>query len=43
MKKIIIGGVPEHFNFPWYLALRDKKFQDRNINLRWKDFPGGTG
>ncbi len=43
MKKIIIGGVPEHFNFPWYLALKDKKFQDRDINLRWKDFPGGTG
>lgn len=43
MKKIIIGGVPEHFNLPWYIALRDKKFQDKDINLRWKDFPGGTG
>lgn len=43
MKKIIIGGVPEHFNLPWYIALRDKKFQEKNINLRWKDFPGGTG
>lgn len=43
MKKIIIGGVPEHFNLPWYLGLRDKKFQDKDINLRWKDFPGGTG
>lgn len=43
MKKIIIGGVPEHFNLPWYIGLRDKKFQSKNINLRWKDFPGGTG
>lgn len=43
MKKLIIGGVPEHFNLPWYLGLRDKKFQDKDINLRWKDFPGGTG
>ena len=43
MKKIIIGGVPEHFNLPWYIALREKKFQNVNINLRWKDFPGGTG
>lgn len=43
MKKLIIGGVPEHFNLPWYLGFRDKKFQDKDINLRWKDFPGGTG
>ncbi len=43
MKHFLIGGVPEHFNLPWYLALRDKDFQKENINLRWKDFPGGTG
>jgi len=43
MKNFIIGGVPEHFNLPWYIALRDKKFQEKEINLRWKDYPGGTG
>ncbi|QAA80947.1 ABC transporter substrate-binding protein [Aequorivita sp. H23M31] len=43
MKKILIGGVPEHFNLPWYIGLKDKKFQEKDINLRWKDFPGGTG
>ncbi|WP_310991909.1 substrate-binding domain-containing protein [Aequorivita marina] len=43
MKKFLIGGVPEHFNLPWYIGLRDKKFQEKGINLRWKDFPGGTG
>ena len=43
MRKFIIGGVPEHFNLPWYIALRDKKFNDIDINLRWKDYPGGTG
>lgn len=43
MKHFLIGGVPEHFNLPWYLALRDKDFQKEDINLRWKDFPGGTG
>lgn len=43
MKKLLIGGVPEHFNLPWYLALRDKKFQEKGIELRWKDFSGGTG
>ncbi len=43
MKNFIIGGVPEHFNLPWYIALRDKKFNEKGINLRWKDFAGGTG
>lgn len=43
MKNFLIGGVPEHFNLPWYIALRDKEFQKEGINLRWKDYPGGTG
>jgi sulfonate transport system substrate-binding protein len=43
MKKFIIGGVPEHFNLPWYLTLRDKEYHKKDINLRWQDFPGGTG
>lgn len=43
MKNFKIGGVPEHFNFPWYLALKEKSFQKQNINLRWIDYPGGTG
>ncbi len=43
MKNFTIGGVPEHFNLPWYIALRDKKFNEKGINLRWKDYAGGTG
>lgn len=43
MKHIKIGGVPEHFNYPWYLTLKDKKYTDVGINLRWKDYYGGTG
>ncbi|MDC7993509.1 substrate-binding domain-containing protein [Altibacter sp. HG106] len=43
MKKITIGGVPEHFNYPWYLSLRDKEYHQFGINLRWQDFYGGTG
>ena len=38
-----IGGVPEHFNYPWYLTLKAKKHQQSGINLRWIDFDGGTG
>ncbi|OIQ23806.1 substrate-binding domain-containing protein [Lacinutrix sp. MedPE-SW] len=43
MKKINIGGVPEHFNLAWYLGLKNGEFKDENINLRWKDYFGGTG
>ncbi len=43
MKNFKIGGVPEHFNLPWYLTLRDKEYHEENINLRWTDYPGGTG
>ena len=43
MIKVRIGGVPEHFNYPWYLTLKDKLYQEEGINLRWEDFPGGTG
>lgn len=43
MKNFKIGGVPEHFNYPWYLALKNKLFQKQGINLRWVDFHGGTG
>ena len=43
MKKLQIGGVPEHFNLPWYLTLSAKEYTKEGINLRWKDYPSGTG
>ncbi len=43
MKNFKIGGVPEHFNLPWYLLLKNKTCQKQGINLRWKDYYGGTG
>lgn len=43
MKTVRIGGVPEHFNLAWYLTLKNGEFKDEEINLRWKDYPGGTG
>ncbi|MGH1387160.1 substrate-binding domain-containing protein [Kordia sp.] len=43
MKKINIGGVPEHFNLAWYLTLKERSYEKEGINLRWKDYPGGTG
>jgi ABC-type nitrate/sulfonate/bicarbonate transport system substrate-binding protein len=43
MRTIKIAGVPEHFNLPWHLAIENKEFQSRNINLQWTDVPEGTG
>lgn len=43
MKNVNIGGVPEHFNLAWYLTLRNGEYKEQDINLRWKDYHGGTG
>jgi ABC-type nitrate/sulfonate/bicarbonate transport system substrate-binding protein len=43
MVNLKIGGVPEHFNYPWYLTLKNKEYTPHNIRLRWTDFHGGTG
>lgn len=43
MKKFQIGGVPEHFNLPWYLTMSAKEYTKHGINLRWRDYPSGTG
>ncbi len=43
MYTIRIGGVPEHFNLPWHLAIEDRSFSKENITLKWRDYPGGTG
>lgn len=41
--KIRIGGVPEHFNFPWHFATKNDYFKIQDIELLWNDFPSGTG
>ena len=43
MMNVKIGGVPEHFNLAWYLTLKDGAYKEQGINLRWKDYYGGTG
>lgn len=43
MLRINIGGVPEHFNFPWVLAQEDAAFEAQGIDLHWQDFYTGTG
>ena len=41
--EIKIGGVTEHFNLPWNLAVEQNKFAEAGVDLNWKFFPGGTG
>lgn len=43
MTNLKIGGVPEHFNYPWYITLKNKEYHKHDINLRWQDYHGGTG
>ncbi|NBC58748.1 MAG: ABC transporter substrate-binding protein [Bacteroidetes bacterium] len=42
MLKINIGGVPEHFNYPWLKCIESNAFQEV-AQVNWKDCPGGTG
>jgi ABC-type nitrate/sulfonate/bicarbonate transport system substrate-binding protein len=38
-----VGGVPEHFNEPWYLAVEAGAFAATGTPIDWIDQPGGTG
>lgn len=38
-----VGGVPEHFNLPWHLAIEEGSFAKSGIDVQWEDYPGGTG
>lgn len=41
--KIRIGGVPEHFNSPFHMAIADGEFVENGVDVEWTDYPGGTG
>ncbi|MCS6794644.1 MAG: substrate-binding domain-containing protein [Raineya sp.] len=43
MIELKIGGVPEHFNLPWQLAIEEGLFEKAGIHLQWIDHAGGTG
>lgn len=40
---IVVGGVPEHFNLPWRLAIEHGAFRAAGLDVAWVDEPGGTG
>lgn len=37
------GGVPEHFNTPWYNITESSLLEPLGIDLTWRDCKGGTG
>lgn len=43
LKKIRIGGVPEHFNLPIHLAGEKNQFSKRGVFVEWVTMHGGTG
>lgn len=43
MIKLRVGGVPEHFNCPWWSAQDEGEFQALGIQLEWQTCPGGSG
>jgi ABC-type nitrate/sulfonate/bicarbonate transport system substrate-binding protein len=43
MIKLRIGGVPEHFNLPWHLAMQTRRFEPLGIDVIWREYAGGSG
>jgi sulfonate transport system substrate-binding protein len=43
MNGLRIGGVPEHFNYPWRLGIERGDFSAEGLRLHWSDMTGGTG
>jgi len=40
---LTVGGVPEHFNMPWHMAIENDLFKSSGVDVTWKEFKGGTG
>ena len=40
---IVVAGVPEHFNLPWHLGIEQNAFTNAGVDLKYRDYPGGTG
>jgi hypothetical protein len=38
-----IGGVPEHFNFPWRSPDAVQFLKSQGLHFAWHEYPGGTG
>lgn len=43
MKTIRVGGVPEHFNYPWHYGSSAGIFDAHKLHIDWTDVKGGSG
>lgn len=43
MTQLTIGGVPEHFNWPWQVLVESRDLDRAGIDLDWRSYPGGSG
>ena len=43
MKTIRVGGVPEHFNYPWHYGIQAGIFDGYGLTIDWTDVKGGSG
>ncbi|HEY8519362.1 MAG TPA: PhnD/SsuA/transferrin family substrate-binding protein [Gammaproteobacteria bacterium] len=43
MTELRIGGVPEHFNWPWQRVIDGGELAALGVAARWTDFPDGSG
>lgn len=43
MIELRVGGVPEHFNLPWHLAVEAGVPGELGVKLNWRDYPDGSG
>eukprot|EP01121_Diplochlamys_sp_Union-15-3_P017639 TRINITY_DN6248_c0_g1_i1.p1 TRINITY_DN6248_c0_g1~~TRINITY_DN6248_c0_g1_i1.p1 ORF type:complete len:568 (-),score=83.11 TRINITY_DN6248_c0_g1_i1:63-1766(-) len=43
MSKVVVAGVPEHFNYSWHIALNRGIFTKHGVEVQWKDVKEGTG
>lgn len=41
--KLRVGGVPEHFNYPWHLAIERNLFAKYGVEVEWVEIKLGTG
>jgi len=42
-RPIRVGGVPEHFNLPWHLAVESGSFAAAGLAVDFHEYPTGTG
>ena len=40
---IRLGGVPEHFFYPWKKWLDENSGSESGMQWTWTDYPGGSG